>query len=288
MINSPLLRAPEQTPTLANLGARVEESLSQYCPPPPAMNLGNDGISRLLPPWLTGVPQNGLGDGPFGAIANGLITASPIGLIQNIMQQLTSLLGMFGGSQGADNEQYFQNATAGSNGDPHLSFNGSHWDSMVSQPDLLHSDSIPGGYQVSTQVTPANANGVTYNQSATIALNDGMTSVSLDNAGNATLTQYGQQIPIQDGQTIDLGNGQTVARDQNGKLQVIANNGAGGEIATTLSENGAGVDVNVQANNVDLGGALAQSHGQPPVVVPLHPGPPHFRHMHEQRPQMSA
>ena len=43
-------------------------------------------------------------------------------------------------------EQYFQNASGGSVGDPHLSFNGKTWDNMGSQPDLLHSDSIPGGY----------------------------------------------------------------------------------------------------------------------------------------------
>lgn len=290
MINSPLLRQPEmQTPETTPL---VESPLTQprnwFGPSGATFGRDPDTIARILPPWTNGgggQPVSGglFGGGGFGGGLSGMLLGGPLQLLENIIQQLGALVAQFASQAGSqlgnltgsgDNEQYFQSANAGSNGDPHLSFNGQHWDSMVSQPDLLHSDSIPGGYQVSTQVTPPNANGVTYNQSATIATSNGMTSVTLDNNGACTLTQNGQQIPVQNGQTIDLGNGQTLTRDTNGKVQLIANNGMGGQIATSLSENGAGVDVNVQANNVDLGGALAtnQSIPSPGNILP----PPHF------------
>ena len=90
---------------------------------------------------------------------------------------------------------------------------------MQSEPDLLHSDSIRGGYQLSTQTTPPNASGVTYNQSATVTTHGGRTQVSLNNNGNATITQDGVTQNLTPGQTVQLGN-ETVTCNQNGSLQI--------------------------------------------------------------------
>ena len=206
--------------------------------------IGGDAISRMMPPFA----------------GNDSDESSLAGTIQSLMQQLGALLrqltgnGCYGNNCGG-NEQYFQNASGSSTGDPHLSFNGNTWNSMASQPDLLHSDSIPGGFQISTQVTAPNANGVTYNQQATITTGYGNTSISLANNGTATLTENGAQIPITDGQTLQLGN-TMVTRNQDGSLQVVARNRAGGSITTTMRVNGNGVDVNCTAHDVDLGGDL--------------------------------
>ncbi|MBV8638122.1 MAG: hypothetical protein JO322_08545 [Candidatus Eremiobacteraeota bacterium] len=174
---------------------------------------------------------------------------------QNLLQQLYQMLQQFFGGQNSG-EQYFQNASGGSVGDPHLSFNGQTWNNMGSQPDLLHSDSIPGSYQLSTQTTAPAANGVTYNQSATVTTNDGATSVTMDNSGHVNISQFGNSFALQPGASEDLGNGQFVQRNQDGSLVITCNNGTGGNITTTMRSNGTGIDVNTSANNVDLGGAL--------------------------------
>jgi hypothetical protein len=229
----------------------------------------------------------------------------------NIIQQLLSALGLggLGGGLGSifgngnswnapqGNEQYFQSATGSSVGDPHLSFNGTtgaggndttKFDSMSGHSDLLDSDSFAGGYQISTGVTQPGANGVTYNQQATIATNFGNTQVCLDKNGNATIVQNGQTITLANGQSYDLGNGETVKRNADGSVVVNDSNGMGGNITTTLSVNGQGVNVNTQASNVDLGGDLLNPPGQ---LVPLASGPaqpqqymppnlPHHHHHH--------
>jgi hypothetical protein len=127
---------------------------------------------------------------------------------------------------------------------------------MNSHADLLDSDSFAGGYQISTNVTQPGANGVTFNQSATITTGFGSTQVSLDKNGTATIQENGQSIALANGQSYDLGNGETVSRNGDGSVVVTDNNGIGGTITTTLSENGQGVNVNAQAGNVDLGGDL--------------------------------
>ncbi len=228
-----------------------------------------DTISRLANPGS--VNAAGLSVNPLSLMFPGLSLFGGGGgfgnLAQTLMQLLQSLFST-GGQNGAggfpygDNEQYFNNANGASVGDPHLSFNGAHWDNMGSQPDLLHSDSFQGGYQVSTQATPPSPNGVTYNQSATVTTNYGGTNVSLDNAGNATIAENGNQYTIQPGQTIDLGNGEIVQRNGDGSLQVTCDNGNGGEISTTMRDNGQGVDVSATAYNVDLGGALVSGAAQ--------------------------
>jgi hypothetical protein len=208
---------------------------------------------------------NLLGDmNPMQSPASFLL--GPLGGIGQFLSQL--LAQFFGGNNGnglgngigngLGPEQYFTNATGASVGDPHLSFDGSTWDNMGSQPDLLNSNSFHGGYQLSTQTTPPNANGITYNQSATVSTNFGGTQVSLDNAGNATITQDGFSYQLQAGTTVDLGRGETATRNQDGSLAITCTNERGGEITTTMRENGRGVDVNTSAQNVDLGGALVR------------------------------
>jgi hypothetical protein len=171
-----------------------------------------------------------------------------------------------GGCSPYGNEQYYGTAQGQSIGDPHLEFNGQTWDNMGSQPDLLNSTSIPGGYNLSTQATAINAQGKAYNQSATVTLNNGATSITLDNAGNATISQYGQTSSIADGQTIQLGNGQSVTRNQNGSLSILSQGYGGGSISTTLTDHGQGVNVNVNAQNVELGGYLVNGNG--PQMIP--------------------
>jgi hypothetical protein len=178
-----------------------------------------------------------------------------------------------GGCLPSGNERFFQNATGSSDGDPHLSFNGARWNNMASQPDLLNSNSIAGGFRISTQVTPPNEKGVTWNQSASVTLNGGATNVTMNDNGEASITSYGQSVSIAKGQTIQLGNGESVTYEQNGSLQVTAQNGEGGRIETTLSPEGRGVNVDVTAHDVDLGGTLVngyqgRAHGPIPIDWP--------------------
>jgi hypothetical protein len=241
----------------------------------PRLPIGGDGIARFQPPNPAYGSGGGLGGfGGFGSFgAAGPSGSSLFGQLGSLLQQLGALLqqlmgGGFG-SSGCGAEQYFQNANGASTGDPHLSFNGSTWDNMQSQPNLLGSDSFPGGYRISTQATAPNASGVTYNQSATVTSNYGMTSVSLDKSGVATITQNGANVPIQPGQTLQLGNGESVTQNQNGSLAMTSTNGNGGTISTTLSLNGNGVDVQTTASNVDLTGALVNGPNASSPAPPL-------------------
>lgn len=246
---------------------------------------GGDSVRRLTP-QITPLPILHGGGGQSGElpIASGGIVQQ----LLNIIQQLLAFLGMgnlggglfggnpFGGAPGA--QQFFRNATGSSVGDPHLSFNGTdanggneqaRFDSMSGHARLLDSDSFAGGYEVSTSVTQPGINGVTYNQQATISTNFGNTQVSLDKSGAATILQDGQPIQLSDGQSFDLGNGETVTRSANGSVIVSDDNGLGGHITTTLSENGNGVDVSTQAANVDLGGDLLDQPQAPPAWPPV-------------------
>ena len=127
---------------------------------------------------------------------------------------------------------------------------------MASQPDLLNSDSFAGGFQISTQATPPNGKGVTRNQSATVALNNGATTIGMNDEGRPSITSNGQQLSIARGQTLQLGDGESVTYEENGSLRVCAQNGSGGRIDTTLTPHKDGVNVDVTAHDVDLGGAL--------------------------------
>jgi hypothetical protein len=265
-----------------------------------------DNISRFVPPWSNdGAQAASYGEGYAGSGSLQGMFAPLMGMLQQLMQMLQSLMGygcnpssgngcppyQGGGNcppNGGGNcppyggERYFRNATASSDGDPHLSFNGDRWNNMASQPDLLNSNSFAGRFRISTNVTPPNGRGATWNQSATVSLNDGSTRVSMNDNGQASITSFGREIPISRGQTLQLGDGESVTYDQNGSLRVNAQNAAGGRIETTLNPQAKGVNVDVTAHDVDLGGALVNGYErqrgpspspQPPGYGPV-PEPP--------------
>jgi hypothetical protein len=254
-------------------GAEAESALFAGAAPASA----GDDISRFVPPWLNETTSaspyaDGYGSGSVQGLFGPLM-----GILQQLMQMLGSLMGYgcnspygSGGCAPYGNQSYFQNATGSSDGDPHLSFNGAKWSNMASQPDLLNSNSFPGGFGISTQVTPANDKGVTWNQSATISLNNGATTIGMNNNGEASITSYGQSIAIQPGQTLQLGNGESVTYAQNGALRVSAQNGTGGRIEATLTPEGKGVNVDVTGHDVDLGGTLVNGYQQhQPIPTPI-------------------
>jgi hypothetical protein len=264
--------------SLSSLAGNAQEGAPLFAGANPTA--AGDNISRFVPPWLgegaAAAPYGELPDN--GAGLQGLL-GPLMGMLTQLMQMLQSLMGYGGtspygggtspyGGNGScapyGGERFFQNATGASEGDPHLSFNGSRWNSMVSQPDLLNSNSFAGGYQISTQVTQPNGRGVTRNQSATVALNNGATKVSLNNDGDATITSFGRSVNVARGQTLNLGDGESVTYNRDGSLSVSAQNGEGGRLTTTLTANGKGVDVDVTAHDVDLGGALVNGNGPAP------------------------
>ena len=255
---------PQTDPTLTaftgGIDPSIDGSTSSFLGMPAGMGPSADAIARLMPPQQPGAYGNGIFGQGTGQ-SNGLW-----GAIQGLIQQLSNMLSqvMSGntgtgipGGNGLPSEQYFGSANGASVGDPHLSFNGTTWDNMGNQPDLLHSDSFAGGFSLSTQTTAPNAQGVAWNQRATISTNYGATSVSLDNAGTASVIENGMPVQLQSGTPLSLGNGDTVTLGTDGSVQMTANNGLGGSITTTLRTNGNGVDVTCAASNVDLGGALA-------------------------------
>jgi hypothetical protein len=250
-----------------------------------------DNISRFVPPW------SNEGEGPYGegSLNPGslqTVFGSLMGLLQQLMQTLQSMMGYGGttpyGSGGCPpyagggcepygngacrpygGERFFQNATGSSEGDPHLTFNGEKWNNMASQPNLLNSNSFAGGFRISTQATSPGEKGVTWNQSATVTLNNGATTVTMRNNGEPSITMDGRSVAIARGQTLQLGIGESVTYQQNGSLRVTAQNGSGGRIETTLSPEGKGVNVDVSAHDIDLGGALVNGYEHhEPVGVP--------------------
>jgi hypothetical protein len=229
-----------------------------------------DNISRFVPPWLNdGAAASPDGEASYNNPSMQGLFGPLMGMLQQLMQMLQSLMGN-GSCQPRNGEHFFQNATGSSDGDPHLSFNGAKWNNMASQPDLLNSRSFSGGYRVSTQVTPPDGKGVASNQSATVALNNGATTITMNTNGEPSITSYGQTLSIARGQTLEIGDGESVKCEQDGALRVAALNAHGGQISTTLSARGNGVDVDVTAHDVDLGGALVNGYeGQPgPAPVP--------------------
>jgi hypothetical protein len=235
------------------LDSRGAEPMVLWPQVSPIARSGGDRINQMFRP-VSGFP---------GFLGGGVAGMPIVQQLISIIQQLLSALGF--GQQPASPSNFYQNATASSTGDPHLSFSATdftgnaaqdHFDSMAAHSDLLDSDSFNGGYQISTAVTQPGANGVTYNRQATISTNFGQTQVSLDKDGNAYIMQHGHRHAIAPGAFYNLGNGESVRRNDNGSIVVTDMNGEGGSITTTLTENGSGVDVRTQAQNVDLGGDL--------------------------------
>jgi len=235
-------------------------------------------------------PSNSAGGSwSFSSVMNAIGNA-----INSLLAQLGSSLPGIGTTSGtgttsgstsstAAGQTFFANATASSNGDPHLAFDGTtsagasvegKWDSMSSHSDLLSSDSFAGGYRVATQVTQSNAKGATQNASATVTTAGGATSVSMNANGSYLVTENGAAITLAQGQSTSLGNGESVTLEADGSLTVADRSATGGSISTTLRSNGdGGVNVSNTASEVDLGGYLVNKsdgawNGAPPQPVP--------------------
>lgn len=248
-----------ERPIAGVTGTFVEPAASDGAAEPPGLPPAGmrDAMTRFQRPEQAAQDTGLL---PFGSGSN--LISSLLGIVQQ-------LISMFGLSQQASApQQYFANASASSTGDPHLGFQGTNgagsvqnakYDSMTGHADLLHSSSFSGGFGISTKVTQPGANGITYNREATVSTGFGRTAIELDNAGNATLRENGRTQNLAAGESCDVGNGETVSRLQDGSVTIVDRNALGGSITTRLTENGAGVDVNVQAQNVDLGGDLVQA-----------------------------
>ena len=198
----------------------------------------------------------------FNAIMNGFVNA-----LQNM---LASIGGQFGfapgsGPSATPMESHFMNATANSVGDPHETFDATPssgakvdrtWDSMDSHSDLLDSDSIDGGYRVSTSVTAPNDRGVSMNAQAEVALDGGATKITMNADGSYSVFSNGRETSLERGRTESLGNGESVTLDADSSLSVRARNGSDGSLVTKLRAQNGGVDVENTATNVDLGGYL--------------------------------
>jgi hypothetical protein len=221
-------------------------------PPPPDQTQSKHGDRIRRSPFSNTSSQSSAGGGMNGMLSQ----------LMALLQQLLSALG----GQGNGAQPFYNSAQASSTGDPHLAFNGTtaagtqqaSFDSMNDQPDLLDSNSFRGGYQIGTSVTPAGANGVTWNRQAAVTTNFGGTQVSLDNQGQALVQRNGQSTTLAAGQSMQLGRGESVTRNSDGSLVISDNNGSGGYITTTLRDSGPGVDVSVDANAVALGGDLVR------------------------------
>jgi hypothetical protein len=226
---------------------------------------------------------NGYGSGNGSGYGNGSgnTQGSLLGMLGSLLQQLGSYLSQLTGGGNSPNggygsgyggnagpSQYAQNVTLSSTGDPHLAETGSianggtsssvnaHFDSMTSHTDLVSTNDVRGGYQVSTSVTAPNEKGVTYNQSATVTTANGNDAVTMTNGGNVSITQFGQTMSLAAGQSMQLTSGATVSRAANGSVTISESNANGGSISTTLTQNGPGVDVTTNAQGLRIGGDI--------------------------------
>ena len=258
-----------------------------------------DGVGR--PWWTFGA---GAANGNFTDPVGGLFTNTTAanGSIGGILTGLVSLLQQLVGSFLSQNQtqlpsqqqpcpatnpqQRFENVDVSSTGDPHLAAVGTregpgggsavdaHWDSMTSQNDLVHSTQIDGGYRVSTAVTQPGANGVTWNQSATVHANFDQDAVTMNRDGSFAIFDNGSEVRLGKGESAVLSGGETVSENQDGSLLVSARSATGGTIATTLRSNGQGVDVTTHAHELAVGGdAIAHAAPTAPVRHAAHVPP---------------
>lgn len=234
--------------------------------PAPALREHPDAISL---PWTRpivssgggfGAPNASNGSPAFGDLMNGFMNA-----ISNLFSQLATMFNLSSGSS-TQQQTHFQNASAGSVGDPHESFDGTtgtgakvggKWDDMQSHENLLRSDSFDGGYHVSTNATPPDARGATLNDRASVTTDGGHTSVLVNKDGSYDVSSFGREVALRTGEAVHVSAGETVTLNADRSLTVDDRNGRNGSISTTLRSNGAGgVDVTATAKNVDLGGYL--------------------------------
>jgi hypothetical protein len=215
-----------------------------------------DGFSSAYPSATAGVAP----------LQQGGFMSQIMQLLRNLVSMLQQFTGGLSGFAFDGPQPNFTNATIASTGDPHLSIDGTlgngsgvslRYDDMHSDPSLVRSDSFFGGYEVSTQTTQPDQNGVTYNRCATVTTDFGRNQVTFDKDGDATILRNGNAVAITAGQTVDLGGGETVT-DEGNSLVVNDTNRYGASITTTMTRNGNGVDVKVDARNADLGGDVVR------------------------------
>jgi hypothetical protein len=166
----------------------------------------------------------------------------------------------------------FANATLSSTGDPHLALTGTlenangtttqvndHYDNMSSQRDLLSTNDFGDAFRVSTTATTPNANGVTYNQSATATMDFGRDRVTIGPGGAVSVTSNGNALALGAGKSVTLAGGEVVSENGSGAVSIAEQNAAGESLTTTFTNNGSGVDVSATANGgVTLGGSLVR------------------------------
>jgi hypothetical protein len=258
-----------------------------------------DGIQR--PWWTCGTPGYGANGGtslgnfcgapnPSGGSLLGIFA----GLLGTLQQLVSALLNQTQNAGQPQNpsplptgpQQRFENVDVSSTGDPHIAETGTregrtgnqtvdeHWVSMTSHDDLVHSNEIEGGYRVSTAVTAPDANGVTSNRSATVHANWDQDAITMNRDGSFAIFDDGRQVQLGKGESATLSGGERVAVNQDGSLNVSADDGRGGTIVTTLRGTGSGVDVTTHGHEIALGGdAIAHGmhggHGHKPRH-PLH------------------
>jgi len=274
----------------AGTGKQVWAGDGAFRSTPPAQPA--DGISR---PWWTCATGNVNGGNSLGGLfgtllggsgGNGVSSGGVTGLLSGLVTMLQQLVGALL-NQGTNAspcswrnpvasgpQQQFENADVSSTGDPHIATAGTRigpggnsavderWDSMAAHEDLVHSNQIDGGYRVSTTVTQPDANGVTFNKSATVHANFDQDAITMNRDGSFGIFDDGRQVQLGKGESATLSGGETVTANQDGSLVVDAQSANGGSIATTLRSTGAGVDVTTHAHEIALGGD-AIAHGMP-------------------------
>jgi hypothetical protein len=257
----------------------------------------SDGVS---PSWWrsTGVPTGGTGNSDPSATMWTMLQ-SIVGLLGQLVGAFTNgLAAASGAPPGMQPEtppgtggpqQRFADVDISSTGDPHLAETGTrrtangaqavdeHFDSMTSHDDLVSSRAIEGGYQVSTAVTQPAANGVTWNESATVRTNFDQDSVTMRRDGTFSIIDGDQFIDLGKGETATLSGGETVTENADGSLVVAAAGQHGGTMTTTLRATGNGVDVTTHAHELAVGGDVVQhgrhvhhgAHPHQPVAMPV-------------------
>lgn len=214
--------------------------------------------------------RDGIGVSLFGRGAQAAsIAMDPGSGVMGLVQRLVGAL--LGSGAEALRERGPQRHAAdldfGAVGDPHLSERGTlagggsidkRFDSMSAHDDLLHARDAAGGYRVSTAVTAPDANGVTWNRSATVHANGGADRVTMRKDGTVSVVDAGRTVALGRGQSLTLSGGETVSEAQDGSLTVTASDARGGTIATTLRATGNGVDVTAHAHAIAVGGDIVR------------------------------
>jgi hypothetical protein len=242
----------------------------------PAVAGGADGYQ---PPWWAG------NDATRSFLPNaGQSPGGITGMLGQIVCLLQQLLGSLGGGGAAGTQPYpganaqpfgsatFSNATLSSTGDPHLALTGTEqnangttsqindrYDNMTSQRDLLSTNDFGNAFRVSTTASQPNANGVTYNASASASMNFGRDRVTMGAGGAVSVINDGTPVNLAAGQSVTLSGGAVVSENANGSVSIAQQNGNGEALTTTFAYNGAGVDVTANASGgVTLGGSLVR------------------------------